>query len=149
MVVGVWLGSALASRLISRVAAPLLLIGANLVSVAAALVLLTMVFVGPLTATGVVGSLFFFTLGAGLASPLALTEAVSVNPRVIGSASGLYGFAQMAIGALCAALSGLGPSPALATALTLAGAAALAQASFWIALRSRAASRRARSGDER
>jgi len=63
--------------------------------------------------------MFFFTLGAGIASPMALTEAVSVNPRVTGSAAGLYGFTQMAVGALCTAL---------------AGAGIVAQASFWIAL---------------
>ena len=33
------------------------------------------------------------------ADSIALTEAVSVNPRVVGSASGLYGFMQMAVGA--------------------------------------------------
>jgi DHA1 family bicyclomycin/chloramphenicol resistance-like MFS transporter len=78
--------------------------------------------------------MFFFTLGAGLAAPLALSEAISVNPRVTGSASGLYGFTQMAIGALCAALAGLGPSPALTTAIVLASAAIVAQGSFWVAL---------------
>jgi DHA1 family bicyclomycin/chloramphenicol resistance-like MFS transporter len=65
---------------------------------------------------------------------MALSEAVSVNTNVIGSASGLYGFTQMAVGALCAALAGLGSNPALATAVVLVSAAAVAQVSFWIAL---------------
>jgi len=78
--------------------------------------------------------MFFFTLGAGIASPMALTEAVSVNPRVTGSAAGLYGFTQMAVGALCTALAGIGANPALSTALVLAGAGIVAQASFWIAV---------------
>ncbi|HTS93870.1 MAG TPA: hypothetical protein VMG55_17795 [Stellaceae bacterium] len=39
---------------------------------------------------------------------MALIEAISVNPVVIGSASGLYGFFQMAIGAVCTTLAGLG-----------------------------------------
>ena len=141
LIVGVWLGSALASRLILRVAPARLLIGANLVSVAAALALLFFVLFGPFTIATLVGAMFFFTLGAGIASPIALTEAVSVNARVVGSASGLYGFAQMSIGALCVALAGLGRSPALAAALTLAGAGLVSQVSFWIALRE---SRRAR-----
>jgi DHA1 family bicyclomycin/chloramphenicol resistance-like MFS transporter len=135
LIIGVWLGSALASRLIMRVAPSRLLIGANLVSVAAAFVLLFFVLFGPFTVATLVGAMFFFTLGAGIASPIALTEAVSVNARVVGSASGLYGFAQMAIGALCVALAGLGHSPALAAALTLASAGVVSQASFWIALR--------------
>jgi DHA1 family bicyclomycin/chloramphenicol resistance-like MFS transporter len=134
LIVGVWLGNALASRLIQRAPMHLLLVGANLASLVAALVFLAVVLVGPLNVVTVVGPLFFFTLGAGLASPMALSEAVSVNPHVIGSASGLYGFTQMAVGALCAALASLGADPALATAIVLASAAVIAQASFWIAL---------------
>jgi len=62
-----------------------------------------------------------------------------VNPQVIGSASGLYGALQMAVGALCTALAGLGPSPALSTALVLAGAGLVGQLSFRTALRGRRA----------
>jgi len=77
-----------------------------------------------------------FTVGVGMASPAALTQAISVNPQVIGSASGLYGFTQMAVGALCTALAGMGHSnPALASAIVLAGAGIVAQLSFAIALR--------------
>jgi len=42
---------------------------------------------------------------------------------------------QMAVGALCTALAGLGASPALATALVLSGAGLLGQLSFWMASR--------------
>jgi DHA1 family bicyclomycin/chloramphenicol resistance-like MFS transporter len=135
LVLGVWFGNALASRLIARISLPRLLIGANLVSVIAAFAFLGLVLSGSLNLPAMAAALFFFTLGGGLASPMALTEAISVNPRVIGSASGLYGFTQMAIGALCVALVGLGSSPALAVALVLACAAVIAQASLWIALR--------------
>jgi MFS transporter, DHA1 family, multidrug resistance protein len=133
-VVGVWLGSALASRLIPRIALHRLLVAANLVAVVAACAMLVFVIVGPFTVPALVTAMFFFTLGAGLAAPMALSEAISVNPRVIGSASGLYGFTQMAIGALCAALAGLGRNPALTTAIVLASAAIIAQVSFLIAL---------------
>jgi len=64
-----------------------------------------------------------------------LTQAISVNPRVIGSASGLYGFTQMAVGGLCTALAGLGHDPALTAASVLAIADLAGQLSFWIALR--------------
>jgi len=83
----------------------------------------------------VIVTMFVLTVGVGVAAPVALTRAVSVNPNAIGSASGLYGFAQMAIGALCTALAGFGDNPALAAALVLAGAGVLAQASFFVALR--------------
>ena len=52
--------------------------------------------------------MFVFGIGAGVASPAALTQAISVNPEVIGSASGLYGFSQMGVGAICTALVGIG-----------------------------------------
>ena len=134
LIAGVWLGSALATRLIARTPIRRLLIGSNLLSVAAAFVFLAAVVSGHLTVPWAIGPMFFFTLGAGIASPMALTEAVSVNPRVTGSAAGLYGFTQMAVGALCTALAGLGGNPALSTALVLAGAGIVAQVSFWIAL---------------
>jgi len=69
-----------------------------------------------------------------IASPSALTLAISVNPNVIGSASGLYGFAQMGVGALCTALAALG-DPALTVALVLTAAGVIAQSCFWIASR--------------
>jgi DHA1 family bicyclomycin/chloramphenicol resistance-like MFS transporter len=58
-----------------------------------------------------------------------------VNSKTIGSASGLYGFMQMVIGAICTSLSGLGNNPALAAALILATAGIITQIAFWIALR--------------
>jgi MFS transporter, DHA1 family, multidrug resistance protein len=137
LILGVWVGSALASRLVTRGSMHRLLIGANLVSVLAAFVFLAIVLSGRLNIVLAVAPLFFFTLGAGVASPMALTEAVSVNPNVVGSASGLYGFTQMAVGALCTALAGFGGNPALSTALVLAGSGLVAQLSFWIALRRR------------
>jgi DHA1 family bicyclomycin/chloramphenicol resistance-like MFS transporter len=70
-----------------------------------------------------------------VASPAALTEAISVNRHVTGSASGLYGSTQMAVGALCTALVGLGADPALSASLVLVGAGIVGQAAFWIAQR--------------
>ena len=75
----------------------------NLVSVVAALAFLAAVLSGHLSVPTAIAPMFLYTLGAGMASPMALTEAVSVNPHVVGAASGLYGATQMAIGALCTA----------------------------------------------
>ena len=135
VIAGVWLGSFLTSRLITRVRLEHLLIRGNAVSVAAAFALLATVVSGHLSVPALIGLMFLFTMGAGMASPAALTKAIGVNPRVIGSASGLYGFAQMAVGALCTALVGLGHDPALAAALVLSAAGAIAQLSFWVALK--------------
>ena len=133
---GVLIGSALTSRLIPRLPLGRVLVGANLVSVVASFVLLTVTLMHGLTVWWAVGTMFVFTIGAGIASPTALTKAVDVNPRVTGSASGLYGFAQMIVGALCTTLAGLGSDPAVTTAMVLAGAGVVAQLSFWMALRS-------------
>jgi DHA1 family bicyclomycin/chloramphenicol resistance-like MFS transporter len=135
LIFGVWIGSILASRLIQRVALKPLLIFANLAGLAAVLVYLAAVLAGMAGIALTVGTMFVFTVGVGIASPAALTQAVSVNPLVIGSASGLYGFAQMAVGALCTAAAGFGSDPALAAALVLAVAGVIAQLSFWIATR--------------
>jgi DHA1 family bicyclomycin/chloramphenicol resistance-like MFS transporter len=130
------MGSALASRLIGRVKMERLMVMANGVSACAALVLLGTVLAGELNVYSAVGLMIVFNIGAGLSSPAALTKAVSVNPRMIGSASGLYGFAQMAIGAVCTSLAGLGHDPALAAASVLAAAGLISQAAFAIASRS-------------
>ncbi|MNV80764.1 hypothetical protein D3C71_1743880 [compost metagenome] len=137
---GVWLGSFLTSRLISRVRLDRLMVRSNALSVVAAFVLLGAALAGQLSVPLIVASMFLFTVGAGMASPAALTLAISVNPKVIGSASGLYGATQMAIGALCTALAGLGhANPALAAAAVLAGAGIVAQLSFGVGLRAQAA----------
>jgi len=138
LVSGVWLGSVVTTRLISRVPLERLLVAGNAFSAVSAVLLLALVLLGHVAVAPIVVLMFFYTLGAGVAGPTALTLAVSVNPYVIGSASGLYGSVQMAVGALCTALAGLGPSPALSTALVLAGAGAIGQLSFWVAGRGRA-----------
>jgi DHA1 family bicyclomycin/chloramphenicol resistance-like MFS transporter len=137
LISGVWLGSMLASRLIARMPMDKMLVRANLVSVAAAFVLLGATLSGQLSVPIAVGCMFAFTLGAGTASPAALTQAISVNPQVIGSASGLYGFTQMATGAICTSLAGLGDDPALAAAIILSASGVIAQVSFWVAGRQR------------
>jgi DHA1 family bicyclomycin/chloramphenicol resistance-like MFS transporter len=135
--VGIWVGSMAAARLIPKFAIDRLMVGANLASVVAALVFLVAASSGHLSVLLVVGSMFFFAVGAGIASPAALGQAISVNPAVIGSASGLYGFSQMGVGAVCTAIMSLGSDPALTSAIVLVAAGLIAQASFWIAVRFR------------
>jgi len=135
LVSGVWLGSAITSRLITRLPIPRVMVGGNLLSVLAALFMLGLVLAGRSSVVGLVAPMFVMTVGAGIASPAALTLAVGVNPRLIGSASGLYGCAQMTMGALCSALAVLGSSAELSATLVMAGAGLVAQLSFWQALR--------------
>jgi DHA1 family bicyclomycin/chloramphenicol resistance-like MFS transporter len=132
---GVWLGSVAASRLISKMSIDRLAVRANLLSVFAALCLLAAVLSGHLSVPLVVLPMFLFAAGAGIASPAAMSQAISINPNVIGSASGLYGFSQMGVGAVCTALTGLGGNPALSAAIVLVAAGMIAQTAFWIAAR--------------
>ena len=83
------------------------MVRANAISAAAAILFLIIVLLGGLSVVWAVGLMCLFTFGVGMASPAAMTKAVSVNPRAVGSAAGLYGFTQMAIGAVCTSLSGL------------------------------------------
>lgn len=135
-VLGMWIGSILASRLAGRVRVSRMLLVANLVSVGAACLLLAGVLGGFLSVPLVIGTMFLFMAGAGTAAPSSAAAAISVNPRVAGSASGLYGFTQMAVGAICTALAGIGDNPALAAALVLAGSGVVAQTAYRLALRS-------------
>nr|WP_255592492.1 multidrug effflux MFS transporter [Bordetella sp. BOR01] len=139
LVSGVWLGSMLTTRLIGKLPMERLLVAGNALSAVAAVAFLVLVLSGHVAVAPIIVMMFFYTFGAGIAGPTALTLAIGVNPRAIGSASGLYGAVQMGVGALCTALAGLGPSPALSTALVLAGAGVLGQLSFWVASRGRGA----------
>jgi len=132
---GVAVGSIFVSRLGGRIAMERLMIGANLISVAASAMLLFIAISGLATAPIIVVLMGIFSFGSGVVSPAALTKAVSVNPRVIGSAAGLYGFGQMFVGAICTTLASVGPDPMLTSALIMLVSALIGQAAFWIALR--------------
>jgi MFS transporter, DHA1 family, multidrug resistance protein len=133
IITGAWFGTLAASRAVGRFPMHRLLVIANLLSCTAAATLLLFVLSGHLSVTLAVLSMIVFTFGAGMSSPLALTAALSVNPRIAGSASGLYGFGQMGVGAVCTAVVGIGANPALAASTVLLATGILAQLSFWIA----------------
>ncbi len=132
---GVAIGSICAGSLAGRVAMEKLMIGANLVCVAATVMLVAAAATGVATAPIMVSLMAIFAVGGGIVSPAALTKAVGVNARVIGSAAGLYGFGQMMVGAICTTLSSVGPDPMLSAALIMLVAAVIGQAAFWVALK--------------
>ena len=135
---GVWIGSVAATRLIPLLPIDRLAVWANLLSVVASFALLGGILAGHLSVPAIMVPMFVFGMGAGVASPAAMTQAISVNPAVIGSASGLYGFSQMGVGAICTALVGMGSNPALTAAIILVAAGVIGQTAFWLALRYRA-----------
>jgi DHA1 family bicyclomycin/chloramphenicol resistance-like MFS transporter len=111
----------------------------SLLGLAGAAAFLLVVVAGALNVPLTLLTMVVFSFGVAVASPAALAEALSINPLVTGSASGLYGFAQMAIGALCSSLVGIGGSPALTAAVVLCAAGIIGQTLFWMARRARTA----------
>jgi DHA1 family bicyclomycin/chloramphenicol resistance-like MFS transporter len=134
LVSGQWLGNMLCGRLLDRVPLTRIVTGANLLSLAASGLLLLLALIGQAGLALILALMFCFTLGSGMCSPAALALAVNnVSPSVFGSASGLYGCSQMAMGALCAALAGLGGSPLMAATLVLLVACVISQGAFHLA----------------
>jgi DHA1 family bicyclomycin/chloramphenicol resistance-like MFS transporter len=66
LVSGIWLGSVLATRLISRMAIDRLMVRANLLSVLASFSFLAAILSAHLTVTLAVGSMFVFSVGVGM-----------------------------------------------------------------------------------
>jgi len=133
-IIGAWIGSLTTSRLIGRAPPHRFMLVGNFLSCLGAGAFLFFAVAGTHSLAAVILPMLLFTYGAGMASPAALAQSLSVNPEVAGSASGLYGFAQMAIGALCTALISFGSNASLSAGLVLLGAAVLAQLCFWIGL---------------
>jgi DHA1 family bicyclomycin/chloramphenicol resistance-like MFS transporter len=98
---GVGLGSFFANRLSRIVRLRRGMRVANFVTIAGAALFVAVDALDVLSGRSVTAAVTVFMIGAGMASPFALTGSVSVNPRTIGAASGLYGFFQMGYGMLC------------------------------------------------
>lgn len=135
IMLGMALGNALTRQWAQRVRLNWLLLGGNALSVVCALVFLVLEWWGWLTLTSAVGLMLLYVLGAGLASPAAMAKVLSVAPHQVGAAAGLYGFTQMALGALFTFLVGWGENPALAASCVLLGAALAGQFCLRLACR--------------
>jgi DHA1 family bicyclomycin/chloramphenicol resistance-like MFS transporter len=135
MVFGMAVGNALTARLSKMVDARRLLRIGNSLSLASAIALLAIVLLRDLTVANTIALMLVFTCGCGMTSPAALAEAVSVDSHRVGSAAGLYGFSQMAIGAACTTLAAIGGDPARSALTVMVGATLLAQFAFTVAIR--------------
>ena len=121
VVAGAWIGSFTASRQSQRWSAPRMLALGCRLSLGAAFGLLAAFLSGLASPVLVTGLMFLFTCGVGLAGPAALALATSVDPAAFGSASGLYGAIQMAVGALAAAGASFGRDGAITAIAILIG----------------------------
>ncbi|QKZ05164.1 multidrug effflux MFS transporter [Pseudomonas eucalypticola] len=142
LIIGMSVGNALTRRLIRTVSADRLLLAGAWLSILSALCLLAVVTAGWGSVAWIVGLVSLFALGAGLASPAALSRALSVDAHLVGSAAGLYGFGQMAVGALCTWAVGFGQDPAFAAAAVLSAAALLGLTGFCLGMAARRADSR-------
>ena len=133
---GVPIGSFGSSRFARRVPSVLLLRATSAIALTGAVLFFAVAAIGNLTVATVLGPMILFSVGVGAASPVAITAAISTDPHLIGAASGLYGFVQMANGAVCTSMVGLIPAdPAFAAAIVLLAGLLLGQSFFLLAAR--------------
>src|SRR5690606_12256311 len=83
LIVGMSAGNALTGRLIRRIPMERLMLAGNMICLVSAGFLLAIVLGGVLSLYGILGAMLVFTCGAGMASPAALTKAISVDPSHI------------------------------------------------------------------
>ena len=135
LMAGVAGGSLTANRVAGRVRVQIALRIANSLAIVGAALFMLADLTGVLNVATVIAPIVLFMVGAGMASPFALSGAVSVNPHAIGAASGLYGFTQMAYGALCTVIvETWRPGSVLTVAVVLLGSALLGQVALSLAV---------------
>lgn len=133
-IVGAGLGTLLTRKMAGRWPAErFLYIGAGL-GVALSTLFLVVQSLDWLNAPLLVAITVVMTFGAGMASPAAISRALAAAPAMAGTAAGLYGFGQMAMGAIGTMLVGYGQVPALACATTQMCITALAFSSYRFAV---------------
>jgi DHA1 family bicyclomycin/chloramphenicol resistance-like MFS transporter len=135
LMAGVAAGSLMANRMAGHVRLRTALRIANGLSITGALAFAALDAGGALSVAGVVGSVALFMVGAGMASPFAITGCVSVSPQTIGAASGLYGFVQMGYGMFCTILVEVwAPGSVYPVVTVMLGSALLGQAALSLAV---------------
>jgi DHA1 family bicyclomycin/chloramphenicol resistance-like MFS transporter len=138
LMAGVAAGSLSANRLAGRLRPRTALRLANGFALLGASCFMLADLAGWVSVPSVIAPMVVFMVGAGMASPFALTGAVSVNPHAIGAASGLYGFTQMAYGALCTIIvEAWRPGSVFTVAAVLLVSSLLGQIALSLAVRGR------------
>lgn len=136
IVLGSAVGNAITARLAVKPSTGLLMfLTGNWLAAFAAVAFALVVLRGMLTMPLVFGILFFFSMGTGLANPVATAEALNVAPGKAGSAAGIFGCLQLVIATLLTLLMSLGRDPALTMAMVLCGCAAVSRTAFAWALK--------------
>lgn len=132
--VGFSLGSFLSGRLAKRVPLWTLMIGGRVVGLVGLSVGFLIVLVGFVHPVTYVGAVVFVGLGNGLTLPSTNSGAMSVRPKLAGSASGLSGAMSVAMGAALTSLTGAVLTPGNGAVLMMAMMVAVIAASLLCAL---------------
>lgn len=110
---GFALGSFLAMRLSRRHGGRRMTMIGNLIALSGPVLMLACYLGDAFNLWALLIPMTLFTIGTGLAGPFAQAGAVGADLRRIGAASGLYGFMQMMVGALCTLIVGSIDGPPL------------------------------------
>jgi DHA1 family bicyclomycin/chloramphenicol resistance-like MFS transporter len=134
-IVGASIGTMLTRRLSSLWPASRFLSIGSALALTMAATMLGLHALGWLTPVSLLVVTMLLTAGSGLASPAAISGALSSVPSLAGAAAGVYGAAQMLVGAVGTAVVALGDSPIVACAVTQMGLLCIAGLSFRAATR--------------
>jgi DHA1 family bicyclomycin/chloramphenicol resistance-like MFS transporter len=125
---GITVGAGLARMLAGKVSLRNAAMTGSLCCLLGASALLAFELTHLLTVLTVVAPMVLYSVGMGLMSPNAVTGLMNAAPRAIGSASSLYGFAQMSFGAFVTLIVAVWhDGSALPVAVVLVTAAAAGQ----------------------
>ena len=94
------LGNGLAARLAPRIGSLRLVLAGRALAFAAAIGMAAWWWFGGLSVWMLFVPIAFTSIGDGLSQPAAMAAALSIHPRIAGTASGLMGFLQMTVAAL-------------------------------------------------
>lgn len=123
---GISVGSYLAAHLARRFGIRTLAAAGNATQFVGAIALMVLVFAGQVSVASIITVALLFAVASGFTSPMALAGAVSADTRLIGAASGLYGFLQFAWAMLVTGFVGVWPGDAaMSVALVFIGSALL------------------------
>lgn len=122
---GLMAGNILSGRALARFGDGVFVL-ATAIGTLGALVLLGALWAGVLSVPVFLLAGFLYTLMAGTMAPLTLTRAVSLSPGLRGSATGIFGATQFALGALGVIVAGLSTDLAFSSAVVLSLCAASA-----------------------
>ncbi|WP_449432061.1 Bcr/CflA family efflux MFS transporter [Pseudomonas putida] len=117
-ILGASLGTLFTRYVAEKLPNPVILYGGIGIGLSMALALTAVQLLGWLNGPLLAIVTIVMTFGAGMASPVALSRSLAAVPMISGAAAGMYGFGQMAIGALGTLAVGFGKDHVLACSLT-------------------------------